>query len=311
MELSYLREFVTFSQYLNVSEAAKHLFISQPTLSSHIQSLEKELGVSLVVREKSLRLSYAGQVFVSEAAKIILECDDLVRSTQNAAENESELTVSLNAVETGPHKNWSMFNFMFMEEHASIHVSAVECTHSTAQSALEKSSADCVIVYVCPIESDLDAGIVYERIPDLIKSRLCIWVNKSSILAQQAELHYSDLANAVHPLPDSECRLWATSTVEFFKQHNIPIKAPIRGMSGIGFMRSMGKDEIQLFDESYDNMALSLLSDRTLKPIDEPDALGSSYIAYSKDRISPALSAYLDYMHSLQASEKRNAESPR
>ena len=45
MDLSYLREFITFSEYMNVSEAARRIHMAQPTLSHHIASVEKEVGV--------------------------------------------------------------------------------------------------------------------------------------------------------------------------------------------------------------------------------------------------------------------------
>ena len=53
MNIDHLREFVTFSQYMNFSVAAKKLFLSQPALSSHIKALEKDLGAPLVDRASS------------------------------------------------------------------------------------------------------------------------------------------------------------------------------------------------------------------------------------------------------------------
>lgn len=44
MQLEYLNEFVVFSRYLNFSKAAAYLNLAQPTLSTHISSMEKELG---------------------------------------------------------------------------------------------------------------------------------------------------------------------------------------------------------------------------------------------------------------------------
>ena len=44
MEMGYLREFIVFSSHMNVSKAARALHVSQPTLSHHIQALEKYFG---------------------------------------------------------------------------------------------------------------------------------------------------------------------------------------------------------------------------------------------------------------------------
>lgn len=43
MELKQLEAFVAVVDYNSFSEAARHLFLTQPTVSAHVASLEKEL----------------------------------------------------------------------------------------------------------------------------------------------------------------------------------------------------------------------------------------------------------------------------
>ena len=50
METGHIKEFVTLAECLSYSEAAERLFISQPSLTKHIQALERELGAALFVR---------------------------------------------------------------------------------------------------------------------------------------------------------------------------------------------------------------------------------------------------------------------
>ena len=45
METGHIKEFVTLAECLSYSEAAERLFISQPSLTKHIQALERELGL--------------------------------------------------------------------------------------------------------------------------------------------------------------------------------------------------------------------------------------------------------------------------
>ena len=47
MELRQLKYFVKSAEYLNFSVAAKHLYITQSTLSQQIKQLEFELGFEL------------------------------------------------------------------------------------------------------------------------------------------------------------------------------------------------------------------------------------------------------------------------
>lgn len=72
METVYLKEFITFTESFSYSKAAKDLYITQPTLRSHIKSLEDEIGAPLLVRQEgSLKLSLAGRYLLKQAREIV------------------------------------------------------------------------------------------------------------------------------------------------------------------------------------------------------------------------------------------------
>ena len=72
MQIEYLSEFVTLANYLNFSETAILLNISQPTLSRHILQMEEELGVKLLIRDKqSVNITPFGKIFLKDA-KLVL-----------------------------------------------------------------------------------------------------------------------------------------------------------------------------------------------------------------------------------------------
>lgn len=52
MELRQLRAFETVARTLSVTQAAKELHYAQSSVSDQIQSLERELGVSLLNRSQ-------------------------------------------------------------------------------------------------------------------------------------------------------------------------------------------------------------------------------------------------------------------
>ncbi|AFD06200.1 transcriptional regulator [Solitalea canadensis DSM 3403] len=73
MELRQLEYFVHAAEKLHFTEAAAAAFITQSTLSQQIKNLEEELGMLLFDRiGKQVRLTEAGQVFLSHAKKILL-----------------------------------------------------------------------------------------------------------------------------------------------------------------------------------------------------------------------------------------------
>lgn len=62
MKLEYLEDFVVLAENMNYEQAAFKLYVSQSTLSKHIQSLEEDLGEPLVYHE-------SGRTFLTEFGK--------------------------------------------------------------------------------------------------------------------------------------------------------------------------------------------------------------------------------------------------
>lgn len=72
MDIEYLREFVVLSEIGNYQQAADNLFLSQTTLTRHMQSLEKELGVELFDRtSRANYLTEYGKSFLLHAHSLI------------------------------------------------------------------------------------------------------------------------------------------------------------------------------------------------------------------------------------------------
>lgn len=75
MDLKQLEIFVAVAKYQSFSKAAKELFLTQPTVSAHIQNLEKELGSVLVNRNnKLITLTRPGEILFEHAIYILNNC---------------------------------------------------------------------------------------------------------------------------------------------------------------------------------------------------------------------------------------------
>jgi DNA-binding transcriptional LysR family regulator len=86
MELRHLRYFVAVAEEENVSRAALKLHVSQPGLSRQIRDLEDEIGFQLFERSaKSLKLTAAGKVFLTEAKAVLQRADDAVKKARAVA----------------------------------------------------------------------------------------------------------------------------------------------------------------------------------------------------------------------------------
>lgn len=72
MNLKQLEAFVRIADTGSFSKVAKELFLTQPTISAHISSLEKELNSRLFVRNtKEVHLSESGEILYEYAKQII------------------------------------------------------------------------------------------------------------------------------------------------------------------------------------------------------------------------------------------------
>ena len=69
------------------SAAAKHLYISQPSLSQCIKKVETELGVRLFDRSQTpLALTTAGEIYVRQAKEILRIRQALVQEVADLSE---------------------------------------------------------------------------------------------------------------------------------------------------------------------------------------------------------------------------------
>jgi DNA-binding transcriptional LysR family regulator len=93
MEIKQLEVFAAVAKNLSFSKAAEELFISQSTVSSHISSLEKTLGVQLLIRNtKGVSLSKAGVGFLTYTQKILSLKEQALMSV-NAANYEGSIDI--------------------------------------------------------------------------------------------------------------------------------------------------------------------------------------------------------------------------
>jgi DNA-binding transcriptional LysR family regulator len=76
MDFRQLETFVEVSKLKSFSKAAEKLFITQPTVTNHIQNLEKELGTLLINRfGKNITLTDAGNMLYKYAINILNSCE--------------------------------------------------------------------------------------------------------------------------------------------------------------------------------------------------------------------------------------------
>ena len=72
MNLKQAHYFKTIAECGSITAAAKHLFVSQPSLSQMLRQIEDEIGLSLFDRSVSpIRLTFAGEKYLRAAERML------------------------------------------------------------------------------------------------------------------------------------------------------------------------------------------------------------------------------------------------
>ena len=86
MLFKQMKYFMTVIDCNSFTEAAEQCFISQSAISQQIKSLEKELGVELLVREnRQFTLTPAGEYFYRHGKVLLDEIEDFKEETMGAS----------------------------------------------------------------------------------------------------------------------------------------------------------------------------------------------------------------------------------
>lgn len=80
--------FLVVARERSFTKAARHLYISQQSLSNHIQTLEKELNIRLFERTTPLTLTYVGSVFQRYAQRFTMLENDLTAEIDDINNNQ-------------------------------------------------------------------------------------------------------------------------------------------------------------------------------------------------------------------------------
>jgi LysR family hca operon transcriptional activator len=105
MELRHLRYFIAVAEMGSLTEAARRLHTSQPSLSRQIRDLEYQVGVELLSRSvHGVELTAAGTAFLDHAHLALMQIDAAVETARKAAQ-PAKKTFAI-GFQTGHEMNW-------------------------------------------------------------------------------------------------------------------------------------------------------------------------------------------------------------
>ncbi|MCD8014746.1 MAG: LysR family transcriptional regulator [Lachnospiraceae bacterium] len=189
MNLDYFREFIVLADCTNYLEAAERLFIGQSTLSKHIISMEKELGVPLFERtSRKVVLSKYGKLMLPYANTIAQTQYSYASALQNELESErGRVTVGTIAA-TAKYGITGMIA-SFKRKYPTSSIQMFEGDPDDLASQLRERKCDVIFAHL-PERNVL--GMSFNKIHYLDDSLVCI-LPRSHPLAGQKELPLEQL----------------------------------------------------------------------------------------------------------------------
>ncbi len=90
MDIKQIECFIAVAEELNFTTAAEKMYLSQPSLSRHIQNLEKELNITLFIRDKrNVILTNAGSQLLTLAKMIVNDADEFIHTAHGLKTGKS------------------------------------------------------------------------------------------------------------------------------------------------------------------------------------------------------------------------------
>lgn len=178
MNIVNIQTFLHIVRFGSISEAAKSLFVSQPTVSSRLKQLEEELGFKLVLREKGKRkaeITQKGLSFIPIAESWL----DLRGKTLSLSNTEEKTVLRVIAPSsTNLHVIHYVFNRL-IEKGSAIHPQMLALPSSMIYASVGSREADLGFAHSVVQYGNTIATPVYEEEYILLVSAEDRWPDRA------------------------------------------------------------------------------------------------------------------------------------
>lgn len=126
MTFEQIKSFLAIVKYNHFTLASQELYISQSSISKHIKSLEKELGVELFNRQhRNIRLTDAGEEFYKFAKKTMADYENILYEMKKHTCEESS-SISIGVLDTMVEYGIASLIADFQKQYPFIQVDLIE-----------------------------------------------------------------------------------------------------------------------------------------------------------------------------------------
>ncbi|MCP3774831.1 LysR family transcriptional regulator [Paenibacillus sp. MZ04-78.2] len=186
MDIRQLQYFAEVAKHKNFTKASQVLFVSQPSISKMIKTLEDELGVTLLDRsEREVVLTDAGKL-VNEKALQVLQLLEELSSSVNELVQVQRGTVKMGIMPSISALLFPKIIAGFKEGYPGIEIQMVEYSAKQVETQMEQGNIDFGVT-VLPVNTRR-----YETV-SLLAEELVIIVSRQHWLAGRTSVNLAEL----------------------------------------------------------------------------------------------------------------------
>ena len=237
MELRLLRYFLTVAKEQSFTKAAEQLHITQPTLSRQLAAFEKELGITLFLRNgKKISLTDEG-ILLKRRALEILNLEEKTLEKLKGKEDVVEGRITIGCGEFAAVEILAKICKVYKEKYPLVQIVLHTATADTVYEMMNKGLVD-IALFLEPVDTeDLD----YIRIMD--SDHWCVGMRPDDPLAHKEFIEKEDLIGKPLILPErmsvqSELANWFGkdfSKLQISFTSNLGTNAGVMAANGLGY----------------------------------------------------------------------------
>ncbi|MCC0630539.1 MULTISPECIES: LysR family transcriptional regulator [unclassified Clostridioides] len=187
MEIRMLKYFLTVAEEQNITQAAKKLHITQPTLSRQIREFEESLHIDLFIRQnKKLYLTEPG-MFLKKRAEEILELNE--KTEQEFANYQNAILkgqISIGCVEANSSRFLSQMLEEMIADHPQVTFNIFSGTSNDIVEKLDKGLLDvALLIEPAPVDKYNKLVLPDKEIWGLLVSTEHFLTNQHSVSAKE------------------------------------------------------------------------------------------------------------------------------
>ena len=163
MNFKKLKYIITVAELQSISKAASELYISQPSLSYIVSSMEQELGVQIFNRTTTpISLTYAGEIYIKTAKEILRLADDMSKEFSDISNmKKGKITIGIPSIR-GP----LMLPFIlpkFVDKYPGINIEIIEGNSNFLEDCLLNGKVDLVFTSLPSSDKRIACEFLYEE----------------------------------------------------------------------------------------------------------------------------------------------------